>query len=32
MHHERPLTNFAKRTTLWDRLFGTYQKPKDLAY
>ena len=32
MHHERPLTNFSKRTTLYDRLFGTYKKPNDLAY
>jgi len=26
-HHQRPLTNFGKRTTLWDRLLGTHHDP-----
>jgi sterol desaturase/sphingolipid hydroxylase (fatty acid hydroxylase superfamily) len=24
MHHQRPLTNFGKRSTFWDLAFGTY--------
>ena len=27
MHHARPLSNFGKRSTLFDRLLGTYVPP-----
>jgi len=27
MHHQKPLSNFSKRLTLFDRIFGTYEPP-----
>jgi sterol desaturase/sphingolipid hydroxylase (fatty acid hydroxylase superfamily) len=27
LHHVRPLVNYSKRFTLWDRVFGTYALP-----
>jgi len=31
VHHSKPLTNFSKRLTLFDRLFGTYEPPPPAA-
>jgi len=27
MHHQKPLSNFSKRLTLFDKIFGTYEPP-----
>jgi len=27
LHHTNPNVNFSKQFTLWDKVFGTYQKP-----
>ncbi|EOD36067.1 hypothetical protein EMIHUDRAFT_362735 [Emiliania huxleyi CCMP1516] len=32
MHHIKPLSNYGKRTVVWDKLFGTYTAPPAALY